>query len=570
MFKKFSIVTLLLWIFGWGIAYLVLLPPINPMSLKFWFFFGPAVLIPLVILIQTLSFKGGFRKGKALWPVLVVLIGVAVYFGGTILTSPMFNSAGYANRIAVTEASFEEDIKPVDFDNLPLLDKASAQKVGDRVVGQIAELVSQFDVSDEYSLINYNGKIVRVTPLEHIDLYKYLGNRNGTAGYVIVDCTTGEAQLIRTDEGLKYLPSSYLFKNLNRHVHMHYPFAILGETSFEIDENGVPYWIIQTMKYAWVNVRPAVSGVITCNAITGELNKYTVGEVPAWIDNVFDAHLVIDEINSWGTYQGGYVNSQFSQKNVVQATDGYTYITADDDVFMYTGITSVASDESNIGFVMVNLRTHEARYYAVPGAEEYSAMDSAKGAVQEKNYTSTFPLLINLEGRPTYLLSLKDSAELVKMYAFVDVQDYQKVYVSDVGKGIKYAAAEYLKMLKGDTTPYNPTPSVDPTPTVDPTPSDKTLQEETVTIQNITSVIVDNNTVFYVLSTYNKKYEIVANVDLTTDPFLQAGDTSQVICYEGEIGLNIVTQVKLLSVGEPMDLIDPETGTYPEAENIEP
>lgn len=565
MFKKFSLVTLLLWIFGWAIAYLVILPPINPMAMKFWLFFGPAVLIPLIIILQTLSLKGGFRKGKALWPVLLVIIGAAVFFGGSLLTSPVMNSSGYAKRIAVTESSFENDIKPVDFDNLPLLDKASAQKVGDRVVGQIAELVSQFNVSDEYSLINYNGKIVRVTPLEHIDLYKYMANRNGTAGYVIVDCTTGEAQLVRTEEeGLKYLPSSYLFKNLNRHVQLHYPFSILGETSFEIDEQGTPYWIIQTLKYAWVNVRPAVSGVITCNAITGELNHYKVGDVPAWIDNVYDAHLVMEEINSWGKYQGGYVNSQFSQKNVVQTTEGYTYITRGDDVYMYTGITSVASDESNIGFMMVNLRTHEADYYAVPGAEEYSAMDSAKGAVQEKNYTSTFPLLINLDGRPTYLLSLKDSAELVKMYAFVDVQDYQKVYVSDAGKGIKYAAEQYLKMLKGGYTPSTPGGD-EPTP-VDPG-TDNTLKEDTITIQTISSVIVDGNTVFYVLSTYNEKYEIVANVDLSVVPFLKEGDTLQIVYYEGTNGLNIVTKVKMMEVQSP---VEEPTETYPEVENIEP
>lgn len=564
MLKRFSIVTVILWIIGWTVAYFVILPPINPMALSFWFFFGPAVIIPLVILIQSAALKNGFNKGKSLWPILVVILAVGVFFGGMVLTSPVFNSSGFANRINVVTASFEEDIKPVDFDNLPLLDKASSQKVGDRVVGQIAELVSQFNVSDEYSLINYNGKIVRVTPLEHIDFYKYMGNRNGTAGYVLVDCTTGEAQLVRTEDGLKYLPSSYLFKNLNRHVQIHYPFCILGETSFEIDENGTPFWIIQTMKYAWVNVRPAVSGVITCNAITGELAKYSIGEVPAWIDNVVDAHLVIDEINSWGTYKGGYVNSQFSQKNVVQATDGYTYITHDDDVFMYTGITSVASDESNIGFMMVNLRTHEARYYAVPGAEEYSAMDSAKGAVQEKNYTSTFPLLINLDGRPTYLLSLKDSADLVKMYAFVDVQDYQKVYVSDAGKGIKYAAEEYLKMLKGSSEP-DPTP-VNPQDPTDPA----TLKTDTITIQNITSVIVDNNTVFIVVSTYNKKYEIVANVDLTVVPFLKEGDTLQVVYYEGENELNIVTKVTLLTAPEELPGIDENPETYPEVENIEP
>ena len=116
-----------------------------------------------------------------------------------------------SNSVDVTvNSSFEDDIEEVDFDNLPLLDKASSQKVGDRVVGQIASLVSQFTVSDEYSLINYNSNIVRVTPLEHNGIFKYFANLSGTAGYVIVDCTTGSAKLVETDEGLKYLPSAYI------------------------------------------------------------------------------------------------------------------------------------------------------------------------------------------------------------------------------------------------------------------------------------------------------------------------------------------------------------------------
>ena len=409
MFKRLSIVTCVLWIIGWAVAYLVILPPINVSSLQFWIFFTPAIILPLYFLIQKAALKKGFNKGKSLWPLLILILGAAVFFGGMVLVSPVTSSKAYASRIEVYDSSFEQDITEVDFDNLPLLDKASSQKVGDRVVGQIPDLVSQFVINDEYSLINYKGQIVRVTPLDHRDFYKYFSNREGTAGYVIVDTTTGDAEVVRTAKGIKYLESAYLLDNLHRHVQLNNPFCILGDTAFELDEQGNPYWVIQTLQYKWVNIMPRVDGVIVCNAITGEMQRYKVGEVPTWIDNVYDAHLVTQEINDWGMYQGGYVNSQFAQKGVVQCTDGYTYITNKDDVYMYTGITSIASDESNIGFVMVNLRTHQAFYYAVPGAEEYGAMDSALGQVQEKNYTSTFPLLICLDGRPTYLLSLKDA-----------------------------------------------------------------------------------------------------------------------------------------------------------------
>ena len=119
------------------------------------------------------------------------------------------------------------------------------------------------------------------------------------------------------------------------------------------------------------------------------------------IDNVFYADLVIEQVNDWGSYKNGFFNSIFGQKNVVNTTEGYNYLALNDDIYLYTGITSVSTDESNLGFILTNLRTGKTTYYEVPGAEEYSAMDSAKGQVQEKNYTSTFPLLINLNGRPT-------------------------------------------------------------------------------------------------------------------------------------------------------------------------
>lgn len=515
---------MIIWVIAVVVGYWILLPAINLSSVGFWAFFLPAVIIPAIVLTQAVSLKGGFKKGKALWPIFVAAGAVAIYILGDIAFSPMFNAKNYTKRIEIQTSSFENDVEEVDFNNLPLLDKTSSQKVGDRVVGQISSLVSQFCVSDEYTLINYKGEIVRVTPLEHNGLFKYFANQEGTAGYVIVDTTTGEAKLVQTKEGLKYLPSSYFLKNLTRHVRFAYPFENLGETSFEIDENGNPYWIIQTIDYTWVGLKPTVSGIIVVNAINGETQKYTVSEVPTWIDNVYDASLVISEIDSWGLYQNGYVNSMFAQKNVVQTTDGYTYLVKNDDVYMYTGITSVSNDESNIGFVLVNLRTHQASFYEVPGAEEYSAMDSAIGLVPEKNYSSTFPLLINLAGKPTYLLSLKDDAGLVKMYSFVDIQDYQKVSVSDASLGIEAAAEEYLKLF------------------------DKSVKKEDiteghiVTIQHLNEVVVDGNTYYYFLDNEGNKYSLKASVDLSITPFMQNDDQYVVNYYEKD-GIRVVNKI---------------------------
>lgn len=524
MKSKLLKVLLVFWIVIVGIAYYIILPPINPTSIEFWVFFIPAVFAPLYIIVQLKSFKGGLKQGRAFYPTAILIIMVAIYVIGCVIFSPVFNADKYSKRIEIVNSSFEDDIEEVDFDNLPLLDKASSQKVGDRVVGQIASLVSQFTVSDEYSLINYNNNIVRVTPLEHNGIFKYFANLSGTAGYVVVDCTTGSAKLVETDEGLKYLPSAYFSKDLYRHVRFHYPFDIIGNWSFEIDEQGNPYWVIQTQQFTWVNMKTVVSGVITVNAIDGTTNKYSVSEVPTWIDNVFDADLVINEIDCWGLYRNGFINSKFAQKDVVQTTDGYTYLVKDDDVYMYTGITSIANDESNIGFVLVNLRTHQANYYGVAGAEEYSAMNSAIGKVQEKNYISTFPLLINLNGRPTYLLSLKDDAGLVKMYAFVDVVDYQKVSVSDASLGVKEAANTYIKMMGMDSIH-----------------SDK-LSSKDIYISNIKQAVIDGNTYYFIVSLENEIYQLKASVNPSIAVFIQQGEVYS-IKYYNDGTINIIESI---------------------------
>ena len=270
-----------------------------------------------------------------------------------------------------------------------------------------------------------------------------------------------------------------------------------------MDNEGNPYWIVPTIKYSGIGLKQEISGVIILDPITGESQKYTVSDVPSWVDHVYSASLILEQVDDWGLYKKGFFNSLFGQKGVVVTTDGYNYLTMNDDVYLYTGITSVASDESNLGFILCNMRTKETIYYAVPGAEEYSAMDSAKGQVQQMNYTSTFPLLINLEGRPTYLISLKDNAGLVKMYAFVDVQNYQRVVVTDASKGIDEAARAYLSS--------NPV-------------EDSSMLKKEIIVNSITSSIIEGNTYYYIKDSEGNKYKVSIKVDEDFIPFIAVGN----------------------------------------------
>lgn len=452
-----------------------------------------------------ISLKDDRRVGIGTYLYLGLVGCFVLIFVINFFYSPIFMSEAYASRIAINEETdFNNDIKEIDFDNLPLLDKDSSSKLGDRVMGQMSELVSQFDVSYLYTQINYNDEIVRVTPLEYASTIKWFTNRSeGVAGFITVNSTTGKSNLVKLENGMKYMPSALFGEDLYRKLRFSYPTKIFGEECFEIDNEGNPYWIIPTMKYSAISLLPDVEGVVILDPISGDSEFYEVGNIPSWVDHVYDPYLIIEQFDDYGMYKNGFWNSIFGQKGVVQTTEGYNYMIQDDDVFLYTGVTSISSDESNIGFIITNLRTKETKYFDVPGAEEYSAMDSAMGQVQQMDYTSTFPLLVNLNDRPTYLISLKDNAGLVKMYAFVDVEDYQKVVVTDASLGISEAARNYISNVDFGSA------------------GNEIIKE--IVISNITNASIDGNTYYYIVDNSGLKYKVSIKVSDYL-PFLKVGD----------------------------------------------
>ena len=501
------------------LMFYIFLPPLNIHSVSFWFFF-----IVLLTIFGITNFGTGLISIKKkefdlknrrnyypfIAPVIIIIIMMIIHF----INTPFFMAKKYANRIIIENGNFTEEITEVDFNTLAIVDKNSSRKLGDRVMGGMGELVSQFAVSDLYTQINYKDDIVRVTPLDYYDFIKYFTNRGeGIPGYVMVNSVTGEAKLVKLDKGMKYSPNAMFMENVYRKLRFAYPFEIFGELNFEVDNEGIPYWIMSTITYSGIEQREDVNGVIILNAITGESKKYNLSEVPSWVDHVYSADLIIEQVDDWGRYVNGFWNTLFGQKGMKMTTDGYNYIAMNDDIYMYTGITSIVDDESNLGFILTNLRTKETKFFDCPGAEEYSAMDSAKGQVQQMNYTASFPILINLSGRPTYVVSLKDDAELVKMYAFVDVSDYQKVVVTDAASGISNAAYNYINnngiVTKGKDTE--------------------------IVVSEIYNVIIDGNTYYYIVDSEGVKYRASIKVNSNKLPFIKTNDRIVVSYSEKEI-----------------------------------
>ena len=388
---------------------------------------------------------------------LKVIVAVAaatllIWIIGQLSSAVIFNAKKYQQLLSVENGDFLADVDSISYDQIPRLDSASAVKLGDKKLGELSDLVSQFSVvEDYYTQINFKNVPVRVTPLEYVDIFKWFNNvSKGVPGYVKINMSTQDVELVRFSdigcENMKYSTSEHFHRNLYRHLRFKYPTYIFEEPNFEIDENGIPYWVCAKKIYKiGLYGGEDIGGVVLVNAINGECQYYDIKDVPSWVDRVYNANLIIEQFDYHGTLIHGFLNSVLGQKDCQVTTDGYNYIAMNDDVYMYTGITSVSSDQSNIGFILTNQRTKATKFYEIAGAEEYSAMSSAEGEVQNLRYTSTFPLLLNVANEPTYFMALKDNAQLVKKYAMVNVRQYQLVSTGDT---LKECEANYIKLIK--------------------------------------------------------------------------------------------------------------------------
>lgn len=425
-----------------GIYYYVALPAISIHSMDFWIFLIVAVL--LFAAGWGISFARKehltyyelkkLKNSRTLkWVLALLVLLVAVFLIGLLLSSPVVNAKKYQQLMKVETGEFTADIEELSFDQIPLLDRDSATLLGNRKMGSMVDMVSQFEVDELYSQINYQDRPVRVSPLKYADIIKWFNNNDeGIPAYIKIDMTTQNTELVKLDKGMKYTTSDHFNRNIYRHLRFRYPTYIFNDLSFEVDEEGTPYWICPVKKF---NIGlfggETIGRVVLCNAITGETEDYAIEDAPQWIDRAYSADMLVELYDYYGSLKHGFINSVLGQKDCLKTTDGYNYLAIDDDVWVYTGVTSITGDQSNVGFVLMNQRTMETKFYEVEGATEDSAMSSAEGQVQNLKYTATFPLLLNISGEPTYFIALKDDAGLVKMYAMVNVQKYQIVAVGD-------------------------------------------------------------------------------------------------------------------------------------------
>lgn len=537
-------------LFGLGYFYFEL-PALNFHAEEFYVFVFLLCAVYCVCAVLTSGFQGegvkgyfGFVKKQCTIPFLVLVALIAAIIIGGLTSWVVIRAGSYSKLLSIKDGDFASEVEEISYNQIPMLDEDSAARLGSRKLGELADMVSQFEILPSYTQINYQGRPVRVTSMAYGDLVKWFTNRSaGLPAYLIIDMVTQEAEVVRLDEGMKYTTAEHFGRYLPRHLRFHYPTYMFADPVFEINEEGEPYWVCPRMvKTIGLFGGADIQGAVLVNAVTGESQYYE--EVPNWVDHVYDANLIMEQYDYYGMYHNGFINSIFGQRDVTHTTEGYNYIAIGDDVYMYTGVTSVTSDQSNIGFILSNQRTKETHFYSVAGATEASAQASAMSQVQQMRYVATFPLLLNIADQPTYFMSLKGEDGLVKMYAMVNVQQYNIV---ETGSTVAECEANYRRALAdsglisdGDA---------------EAVPSDQ--EEISGAIAEIRTAVLDGNSYYFLRLEGQDTFYAVNAAENPLAVILNAGDQVTIAYTAGEGG-GILSGTSVARAGETPVTFTPE------------
>ena len=540
-----------------AVAFYFMLPAINFHDTKFYTYLF-VVLGSFVVSLLVVS--GAMRrpeyvpfvKRKSIVPAVIAGVVLLVLAVGYLVGAPLFRAKSYSRILSIENAEFKNTVSLIDsmsdFNNVALIDKDAAAALADKTLGDFAalDLESQFELLTEDSTqINFRSSPYRIYPLKYGDIFKWFlnsvagGRYNGIPGYVRVNLNSQQAELV-TDYDIKYSTAEHFNEYLARHLRFRFPTKLFGEMSFEIDDEGHPYWVVEEIKKT-VGLLGGddVQGIILVDAVTGDIRYFTAEEFRGtgseiqWIDQAYDADLLVQQYNYYGKFSGGFWNSIIGQSGVKTASSGYSFLAIDDDVYLYTGVTSVTSDDSILGFFLINQRTKEAYFYNTTGATESAAQRSAQGRVQDMGWKASFPILLNIDGQATYFMALKDNSSVVKSYAMVNVEQYSVVAIPAAqNTDLRSCLEQYIQSLRA----LNPPVVIDfafdaDSPVTPDTPDDKTTASGTVT--DIRSAVINGNTYYYIALDGSGVYYYIA-ADLTNRvSLLNVGDRITVV-FAGE------------------------------------
>ena len=482
---------------------------------------------------------------KRNFKIAIGIVAIAVVLP-TLASTPIIRAKAYRNLLGtVKESEFTKDVSPVNVNEIRIVDEDMAMKLGDKKLGEVPAIGSVSKLG-KFHIQKVGEKLYWVAPLVHRDFIKWVTNMSGTNGYVMVSANDPQdVKLVQKANGedvkIVYQPDAYILQDLHRHVYINGGMSKgMADYTLEIDDNGKPYWVVSLYEHKVGFGGANVNGTAIVDAKTGETKFYSIKDTPEWVDRIQPESFVVDQINSWGVYVNGFINSVISEKGVLKATEGTSLVYGEDNKsYWYTGITSAGGDESTIGFMLVDSRTKEAKLYKQPGATEMAAMKSAEGSVQEKNYEATFPVMYNILGQPTYVSSLKDKAGLVKRVVFVSVEDYNIV-------GVGRDKAEAMKNYKDALESGGSSLEIDE--------SDEFDKELEGTVKRIAADTKNGNTVYYLTLDTDEGNIFYATSKISKElPLTKEGDKIKITFSKDEKDVIEIDEFDNYNIGKPAE-----------------
>ncbi len=492
--------------------------------------------------IQTRQNNGQFeiasmKISKApLWILIGLLFYVTVI--PLVTTWSLFRWKDYRELIGTVEegTDLSHHMAPISMEKIRVVDQSLANILGDKVLGAQPALGSQVNLGT-FNIQKVKDELYWVAPLLHSGFWKWNRNKAGTNGYVMVNATNErDVKLVQQVGGkevrIRYQPEAFFGDNLKRHLWFDGYFSSgLADYSFEIDDEGKPYWVVTRYKKTIGFGGEEAVGVVVVDTETGASQSYPIANAPAWIDRIQPDNFVEQQLNDWGNFVKGFWN--FSNQNKLQITEGVTLVYGEDNkAYWYTGLTSVGSDEATVGFVLVDTRTKKAIWYKQSGATEYAAQNSAMGKVQEKRYTASLPIPYNINNIPTYVMTLKDNGGLVKMFAMVAIEDYTIVGVGNTMVETLMAYKNSYNMAGNKINPKGVT--------------QKILLKAVV--ERIQSDIKNGNS-FYYFTIGNKKNIFIGSSQISNQlPVTQPGDSIEISFDDDTQGLIDISSFSNISL----------------------
>lgn len=554
----FTVVNLLSW-FVLGIR---MFPALNLKNAALYLY-----LIALITVLFTLNKLDKDNMERSLKIAGSGIIIMFVFFlVATLVSSKLLRSKQYANISNLTELDKPEiRISATSKEEVPIIDRETADRIGNRAMGTIPEFSGIYQAPKYYTTIVHNDSLARVAPLEYSGFFSWIKNKDkGLPAYINVNMTTGEYELIKLDDPIKYSSQEYFKRDVMNLLKRTYITKMWFAPSFEIDDQGHPYWVVSECLKSIALAGNVVGDVYIVDAITGEIKQYDKNNIPDWVDRVYPTDDYLSYISDKGMLTNGIKNAIFAKTNTYKTTsetspdetqnvddedkennfykDGFSYIALEDKnnkkrVYAYTGITSGADkDDSNIGFALLNNRDGSVEKYDAPMVEEYSAMSSAQGSVQEKGYIATFPTLLVNNNNFIYFMNLKDQAGLTKEYAIVDADDYQKVYIGST-------VNEVFEKLDKNTV-ISKDSNIDIDNNDDTYKQTKNLKLDEITVNKVFTQVKDGNTEYIIETSDNKLFVLSSKDDKDYKGVSLTENDKITVEYEEKEAYNLIKNIK--------------------------